>query len=131
MRSIPRSYHLAGVEKQLGIDRKSLFVSGLADLIQQYEIGGHAHYDATDVERWADRLARRRALIRLGVLHEKVSLIEAPQYDEYDFPCPECNGLATWKPPQTDEEWKAWQKLHEDESMEYPAACSRCEWKVG
>lgn len=129
MTSIPRSYHLAGVCDRLGLDRSVLSRAGILDTLKKHIEGDHAHYNYHDVENWRVRLLRRKALIRLGVLSEKAPLLETPAYDEYDFPCPECSGLAVWKPPQSKEEWSTWHALHEDESTHYPAACSQCDWK--
>ncbi len=125
---IPLSYHLKDALILLKLDRASFSKSGLGAHIRRYHSSGHAHYDALDVREWADRLARRRALIRLGRLHRTAPLMEAPAYDEYDLDCPVCGGLAVWLPPQTDEEWSAWAALHEDETSDYPAACSNCDW---
>jgi len=129
MSPIPRSYHLAGMLERLGMSRSTFSRAGLAAHIRMCAAGNHTHYDAADVVEWADRLARRRASIRLGLLPAKTPLVEAPRFDEYDLDCPQCGGLALWKPPQTEEDWSAWAALHEDDSIEYPAACSRCEWR--
>lgn len=127
MPSIPRSYRLDAIEQLLGHDRGALSRAGLLAAITSY---GYGLYDAGEVEAWAERLARRRALIRLGALHRTAPLLEAPAFDEYDFPCPACGGLAMWKPPQNEEDWSAWAMLHEDDSIEYPAACSRCNCRL-
>jgi len=115
-RSIPRSYALDAVLELLALPSNSTFYrSGLGAIIARYPPGV---YDALDVEEWAQRLARRRARIRLGLASDKTPLADAPADDSYDLVCPACGRLAVQEPWTTVEEADA-----------YPAACGWCGWK--
>jgi predicted DNA-binding transcriptional regulator AlpA len=81
------------------------------------------------VEEWAQRLARRRALIALGVLSDKSPLVDAPTADDYDVPCPACDRLATVKPPQDEGEQTAFRAWSVGDAADYPAACGWCGWR--
>lgn len=112
-------YMLVDVLELLGIENQSVFSrSGLAELLCQPARG---MYDAEQVEAWAERLARRRAWIALGVLSSKSALLDAPDDDSYDFACPRCGALACHKPPADAAEMEAWVG-----GVEWPAACSKC-----
>lgn len=112
-----RAYDLAATLALLGLDSAStLYRSGLN--IPQPARGV---YDADAVEDWSDRLARRRARIRLGLMGETSALADAPTDDSYDFPCPACGRLAVQKP---------WTRIEEAEAAEWPAACGWCDWRV-
>ncbi len=127
--AIPRSYALDAVLELLRLPSNSTFYrSGLAGCIAHYPPGV---YDALDVEEWAQRLARRRALIALGVLSDKAALVDAPTADDYDVPCPECGQVATARPPQDDDERAAYRSWSTgvDGADDYPAACGWCGWR--
>lgn len=126
--SIPRSYALAAVLELLALPSNSTFYrSGLADRIAHYPPGV---YDADDVEDWAQRLARRRAFIALGVLSDKAALVDAPTADDYDAPCPACDRLATVRPPQDEAEQAAFRAWSMGDADDYPAACGWCGWRT-
>lgn len=126
-KSVPRSYALDAVLELLGLPSNSTFYrSGLGECIAHYPPGV---YDALDVEDWAQRLARRRALIALGVLSDKAALVDAPTADDYDVPCPECGQVATARPPQDKAERAAFRAWSMGEADAYPAACGWCGWK--
>jgi hypothetical protein len=126
-RVIPRSYALDAVLELLALPSNSTFYrSGLAGCIAHYPPGV---YDAEAVEEWAQRLARRRALIALGVLSDKSPLVDAPTADDYDVPCPACDRLATVKPPQDEGEQTAFRAWSVGDAADYPAACGWCGWR--
>lgn len=117
-RSIPRSYALAAVLELLVLPSNSTFYrSGLGECIAHYPPGV---YDADAVEEWSDRLARRRARVRLGLTSETSALTAAPTDDSYDLVCPSCGRLAVQKP---------WTTVEEAEADDWPAACGWCGWK--
>lgn len=125
--AIPRSYALPAVLELLGLPNNSTFYrSGLADHIAHYPPGV---YDADDVEDWAQRLARRRALVALGALSDKSALVDAPTADDYDAPCPACDRLATVRPPQGEVEQAAFRAWSMGDPADYPVACGWCGWR--
>lgn len=117
-RPIPRSYALADVLELLRLPSNSTFYrSGLSECIARYPPGV---YDADAVEEWSDRLARRRARIRLGLMSETSALVAAPGDDGYDLVCPACGRLAVQRP---------WTSAKEGE-RDLPAACGWCDWSA-
>ena len=118
-RVIPRSYALDAVLELLALPSNSTFYrSGLAGCIAHYPPGV---YDAEAVEEWSDRLARRRARIRLGLASDKTPLADAPADDSYDLVCPACGRLAVQEP---------WTTGEEVEADNWPAACGWCDWRA-
>lgn len=111
-----RAYSLADTLALLHLDSAStLYRSGL-DLPQP----ARGVYEADAVEAWADRLARRRARIRLGLTSDKSPLVDAPTDDSFDLVCPACGRLAVQKP---------WTRVEEAEADDWPAACGWCQWR--
>lgn len=116
MKSSFRAYDLETTLALLGLDSAStLYRSGL-DIPQP----ARGVYEADAVEDWSDRLARRRAYIRLGLKGDKSALADAPSDDSYDLVCPSCGRLAVQKP---------WTHVEEVEAADWPSACGWCGWR--
>lgn len=112
-----RAYDIHDTLALLGLDSATtLYRSGL-ELPQP----ARGVYDADAVDEWSDRLARRRARVRLGVTADKAPLAAAPADDSYDLLCPACGKLAQHQP---------WTRAEEIESADWPAACGWCDWRA-
>ncbi len=125
-----RTYTLGEVLDLLQIKKSTFWQSGLDKLIPHTR----GKWDALATEQVAMALARRRALIALGVLPKNYPLAKAAEEltlgDDLDISCPRCGLMATLRPADTPDLMRRFVRWLEDrEGLEtYPAACGWCGW---
>ncbi len=96
---IPPSYTLDGMLEALRLSKPNMYRAGLHRQIRRYPVGGRDFiYNADDVRTWAKRLARRSILVAWGVLGAKSPLSSAPERDDLDQVCPQCQAFAMRHP---------------------------------
>ena len=132
--SVPeRTYTLEEALRLLQVSRSAFWRSGLGKVIPHTR----GRWDAVAVEQIAMALARRRALIALGVLPKNYPLAKAAEElaldDDLDIACPQCGLMATLRPADTPELMRRFVRWLEDQEGKerYPAACGWCGWVGG
>jgi len=123
-----KTYTLEEVLRLLQISKSTFWQSNLDEIIPHTR----GKWDAITVEQIAQALARRRALIRMGVLPSNYPLVKAAEElalaDDLDVQCPQCGLMATLRPANTAELMARFKHWLENKEVKYPAACGWCGW---
>ena len=127
-----RSYALKEALRHLRVAKSTFWQSGLGKVIPHTR----GKWDAAVVDEVAAALARRRALVQMGVLPKNYPLVKAVEEfstalaSDLDIQCPQCGLMATLRPANTPEMMGRFIQWLEAETpdVSYPAACGWCGW---